>query len=36
MAKLREGTGANANSGIISGVLVTVGDLAKVVGKNFS
>lgn len=32
MAKLREGTGANANSGIISGVLVTIGDLAKVVG----
>jgi len=32
VAKLYEGTGANANSGIISGVLVTVGDLARVGG----
>ncbi|XP_058190488.1 serine/threonine-protein kinase TOR [Rhododendron vialii] len=32
VAKLCEGTGANANSGIISGVLVTVGDLARVGG----
>lgn len=33
MTKLCEGPGVNANSGIISGVLVTVGDLAKVVGE---
>ena len=33
MAKLCEGTGANANNAIISGVLVTVGDLARVVGR---
>ncbi|KAG5526253.1 hypothetical protein RHGRI_032514 [Rhododendron griersonianum] len=32
VAKLCEGTGANANSGIVSGVLVTVGDLARVGG----
>ncbi|KAH7833670.1 hypothetical protein Vadar_008595 [Vaccinium darrowii] len=32
VAKLYEGTGANANSRIISGVLVTVGDLARVGG----
>ncbi|KAL0384340.1 UNVERIFIED_CONTAM: Serine/threonine-protein kinase TOR [Sesamum radiatum] len=33
IAKLNEGTGVNAtNNGIISGVLVTVGDLARVVG----
>lgn len=32
VAKLCEGTGVNANSGIISGVLVTVGDLARVGG----
>ena len=32
MARLLEGTGVNANNGIISGVLVTVGDLARVVG----
>ncbi|CAL5329434.1 unnamed protein product [Camellia sinensis] len=31
-AKLSEGTGVNANSGVISGVLVTVGDLARVGG----
>ncbi|KAK4476961.1 hypothetical protein RD792_016131 [Penstemon davidsonii] len=31
-AKLCEGTGVNANNGIISGVLVTVGDLARVGG----
>lgn len=31
MARLLEGTGVNANNGIISGVLVTVGDLARVV-----
>ncbi|CAA2983774.1 serine threonine- kinase TOR isoform X1 [Olea europaea subsp. europaea] len=31
-AKLSEGTGVNANNGIISGVLVTVGDLARVGG----
>ncbi|KAL3515383.1 hypothetical protein ACH5RR_022285 [Cinchona calisaya] len=30
VAKLREGTGVNANNGIISGVLMTVGDLARV------
>ena len=33
MARLLEGTGVNANNGIISGVLVTVGDLARVVGE---
>ena len=33
MVRLLEGTGVNANNGIISGVLVTVGDLARVVGK---
>ncbi|XP_052193242.1 serine/threonine-protein kinase TOR isoform X2 [Diospyros lotus] len=32
VTKLCEGPGVNANSGIISGVLVTVGDLAKVGG----
>ncbi|KAL3538768.1 hypothetical protein ACH5RR_002134 [Cinchona calisaya] len=32
VAKLCEGTGINANNGIISGVLVTVGDLARVGG----
>lgn len=32
MARLSEGTGVNANNGIITGVLVTVGDLARVVG----
>ena len=32
VARLNEGTGVNANNGIISGVLVTVGDLARVVG----
>ncbi|GMQ01214.1 hypothetical protein CsSME_00047925 [Camellia sinensis var. sinensis] len=32
VAKLCEGTGVNANHGIISGVLVTVGDLARVGG----
>jgi FKBP12-rapamycin complex-associated protein len=32
VAKLSEGTGVNANNGIISGVLVTVGDLARVGG----
>ncbi|KAH7858131.1 hypothetical protein Vadar_020305 [Vaccinium darrowii] len=32
VTKLYEGTGANANSGIISGVLVIVGDLARVGG----
>ncbi|XP_051146490.1 serine/threonine-protein kinase TOR isoform X2 [Andrographis paniculata] len=32
IAKLNEGTGVNANNGIISGVLVTVGDLARVGG----
>ncbi|KAL3843837.1 hypothetical protein ACJIZ3_001240 [Penstemon smallii] len=30
--KLCEGTGVNANNGIVSGVLVTVGDLARVGG----
>lgn len=34
VAKLNEGTGVNANNGIISGVLVTVGDLARVVGVS--
>ncbi|KDP44557.1 hypothetical protein JCGZ_16390 [Jatropha curcas] len=32
VARLVEGTGVNANNGIISGVLVTVGDLARVGG----
>lgn len=32
MVKLSEGTGVSANNGIICGVLVTVGDLARVVG----
>ncbi|KAL6565447.1 hypothetical protein OROHE_004502 [Orobanche hederae] len=32
VAKLNEGIGINANNGIISGVLVTVGDLARVGG----
>ncbi|GMH23702.1 hypothetical protein Nepgr_025545 [Nepenthes gracilis] len=32
VAKLREGAGVNANSGFIAGVLVTVGDLARVGG----
>ncbi|KAJ0011376.1 hypothetical protein Pint_33615 [Pistacia integerrima] len=32
LARLLEGTGINANNGIISGVLVTVGDLARVGG----
>ncbi|KAJ4823015.1 hypothetical protein Tsubulata_009220, partial [Turnera subulata] len=32
VARLLEGTGVNANSGIVSGVLVTVGDLARVGG----
>ena len=31
VARLLEGTGVNANNGIISGVLVTVGDLTRVV-----
>lgn len=31
MERLNEGNGANANNAIISGVLVTVGDLARVV-----
>uniref|UniRef100_A0A2P2LTC6 Serine/threonine-protein kinase TOR n=2 Tax=Rhizophora mucronata TaxID=61149 RepID=A0A2P2LTC6_RHIMU len=33
VARLLEGTGVNANNGIISGVLVTVGDLARVGGS---
>lgn len=32
MARLTDGTGVGTNNGIISGVLVTVGDLARVVG----
>uniref|UniRef100_A0A9I9DHK0 Serine/threonine-protein kinase TOR n=1 Tax=Cucumis melo TaxID=3656 RepID=A0A9I9DHK0_CUCME len=32
VARLSEGTGVNANNGIITGVLVTVGDLARVGG----
>ncbi|KAM7263834.1 hypothetical protein ACFE04_001517 [Oxalis oulophora] len=32
VARLNDGTGVNANNGIISGVLVTVGDLARVGG----
>lgn len=32
VARLTEGTGVNANNGIITGVLVTVGDLARVGG----
>ncbi|XP_034226738.1 serine/threonine-protein kinase TOR isoform X3 [Prunus dulcis] len=32
VARLKDGTGVNANNGIISGVLVTVGDLARVGG----
>lgn len=36
IAKLNEGTGVNANNGIISGVLVTVGDLARVVGVSLN
>ncbi|GAV78802.1 PI3_PI4_kinase domain-containing protein/FAT domain-containing protein/FATC domain-containing protein/Rapamycin_bind domain-containing protein/DUF3385 domain-containing protein/HEAT_2 domain-containing protein [Cephalotus follicularis] len=32
VARLLEGSGVNANNGIISGVLVTVGDLARVGG----
>ncbi|XP_065870624.1 serine/threonine-protein kinase TOR isoform X2 [Euphorbia lathyris] len=32
VARLAEGTGVNVNNGIISGVLVTVGDLARVGG----
>lgn len=36
MAKLSEGSGASTNNGIISGVLVTVGDLARVVGNSIS
>lgn len=32
VARLHEGTGVNANNGIITGVLVTVGDLARVGG----
>ncbi|XP_074275847.1 serine/threonine-protein kinase TOR [Silene latifolia] len=32
VAKLREGSASSANSGIIAGVLVTVGDLARVGG----
>ncbi|KAB2095069.1 hypothetical protein ES319_A01G009900v1 [Gossypium barbadense] len=32
VARLLEGTGVNANNGFISGVLVTVGDLARVGG----
>jgi len=31
VAKLREGSALSANSGIVAGVLVTVGDLARVV-----
>lgn len=31
VARLNDGTGVNANHGIISGVLVTVGDLTRVV-----
>lgn len=33
VARLKDGTGVNANHGIISGVLVTVGDLTRVVGN---
>lgn len=33
VARLRDGAGVNANHGIISGVLVTVGDLTRVVGN---
>lgn len=32
VARLTDGTGVGTNNGIISGVLVTVGDLARVVG----
>ncbi|XP_026393292.1 serine/threonine-protein kinase TOR-like [Papaver somniferum] len=32
VAKLREGTGVNTNNGIVNGVLVTVGELARVGG----
>ncbi len=31
MARLREGTGPNANNALAAGVLATVGELAKVV-----
>ncbi|KAK4563470.1 hypothetical protein RGQ29_005828 [Quercus rubra] len=34
VARLLEGTGVNANNGIISGVLVTVGDLTRVGGYS--
>jgi len=33
VAKLREGSALSANSGIVAGVLVTVGDLARVVSS---
>jgi hypothetical protein len=33
VARLNDGTGVNANHGIISGVLVTVGDLTRVMGN---
>lgn len=32
VAKLREGTGVNANNGVVTGVLATVGELARVGG----
>ena len=31
VAKLRDGTGVTANNGVVTGVLSTVGDLARVV-----
>lgn len=35
MAKLCEGTGVSANNGVVTGVLATVGDLARVVCLQF-
>ena len=35
VARLSEGTGVNANNNIVIGVLVTVGDLARVVSLWF-
>ncbi|KAL6013172.1 hypothetical protein ACLOJK_003664 [Asimina triloba] len=34
VAKLRDGTGVNANNGVVTGVLATVGELARVVSLN--
>lgn len=36
VAKLREGTGVTASNGVVTGVLSTIGELARVVGLSIT